>query len=149
MNARARVGALFRWTYPGLGVKRWLFVIFAGVLLLLNGVDRYFVAQGLHLGINEIVDGFVDDYFAPANLWWIFSVLGIACVVVGVRQWFRAIARASAAGGELECTVVMEPSWPVFIACSMSSASPERTSQMRIRSGRRRSAFLTRSSATT
>ena len=53
----------------------------------------------------------------------------------------RSGARASA--GELAWTVVSDPSWPVFIACSMSSASPPRTSPTTIRSGRIRSAFRT------
>ena len=53
--------------------------------------------------------------------------------------------RDSASRGVLAWTVVIEPSWPVFIAWSMSKASPARTSPMMIRSGRMRSAFLTRS----
>ena len=38
--------------------------------------------------------------------------------------------------------VVIEPSWPVFIACSMSSDSPDRHSPTTIRSGRMRRAIL-------
>ena len=47
--------------------------------------------------------------------------------------------------GEFACTVVSEPSWPVFIACSMSSASPPRHSPTMMRSGRMRRQFFTRS----
>ena len=53
--------------------------------------------------------------------------------------------RASASRGELAWTVDSEPSWPVFIAWSMSSASAPRTSPTMIRSGRMRSALRTRS----
>ena len=49
----------------------------------------------------------------------------------------------SASRALLACTVVIEPSWPVFMACSMSSASPPRTSPMMTRSGRMRRLFLT------
>ena len=45
----------------------------------------------------------------------------------------------------LACTVVIEPSWPVFMAWSMSSASAARHSPTMMRSGRMRRAFLTRS----
>ena len=38
--------------------------------------------------------------------------------------------------------VVKLPSWPVFIACSMSSASSPRTSPTMMRSGRMRSALI-------
>ena len=47
--------------------------------------------------------------------------------------------------GPLEWTVQMEPSWPVFIACSMSSAAASRTSPTTMRSGRMRSELRTRS----
>ena len=53
--------------------------------------------------------------------------------------------RLSASRGVLACTVVSEPSWPVFIACSMSSASAPRTSPTMMRSGRMRRLLRTRS----
>ena len=53
--------------------------------------------------------------------------------------------RLSASSGPLACTVVSDPSWPVVIACSMSSASPPRTSPTTSRSGRMRSALRTSS----
>jgi len=53
-------------------------------------------------------------------------------------------SRPSASRGVLACNVVRDPSWPVFIACSMSSASPPRHSPTIMRSGRMRRAFITR-----
>ena len=53
--------------------------------------------------------------------------------------------RLMASREELACTVVIEPSWPVFMAWSMSSASAARHSPTMMRSGRMRRAFLTRS----
>ncbi len=47
--------------------------------------------------------------------------------------------------GVLAWPVDIEPSWPVFIAWSMSSASPERTSPTMIRSGRMRRELRTSS----
>ena len=54
-------------------------------------------------------------------------------------------SRDSESRGLLAWTVVIEPSWPVFMACSMSSAAPSRTSPTTMRSGLMRRAFLTRS----
>ena len=54
-------------------------------------------------------------------------------------------SRLMASFGLLAWTVVMLPSWPVFIAWSMSSVSPARHSPTTIRSGRIRKAFTTRS----
>ena len=57
--------------------------------------------------------------------------------------------REMASRAVLACTVVIDPSCPVFIADSMSSTSPPRHSPMTMRSGRIRSAFFTRSRART
>lgn len=94
-----RVPPLLRWAYPGLGIKRWLVVAIAGILLLVNGVDRYLVAVGVNFHANELVDGFVADYFSPGYLAWIFIVIGLVLIFVGIRQWLLAIVRASAMGG--------------------------------------------------
>ena len=89
-----------RWAYPGLGVKRWLAVVIVGILLLVNGVDRYLVAEGAGVNANEWVDSFVSDYFSPSYLAWIFVVIGIALIFFGIRQWLIAILRASTTGGK-------------------------------------------------
>ena len=57
--------------------------------------------------------------------------------------------RLMASRVSLAWMVVMLPSWPVFIAWSMSSVSGPRHSPTMIRSGRIRSAFLTRSRVVT
>ncbi len=95
----SRVPPVLRWAYPGLGVKRWLIVAIAGILLLVNGIDRYLVAIGLDLHANELVDSFVTDYFPPGYLAWIFIIIGVALIFLGIRQWLLAILRASAMGG--------------------------------------------------
>lgn len=94
-----RIPLMLRWAYPGLGIKRWLIVAIAGILLLVNGIDRYLVAIGFDLHANELVDSFVTDYFPPGYLAWIFIIVGVAFIFLGIRQWLRAILRASAMGG--------------------------------------------------
>ena len=54
-------------------------------------------------------------------------------------------SRDSMSRGLLAWPVDIEPSWPVFMAWSMSSASPERHSPTMIRSGRMRRALRTSS----
>ena len=58
-------------------------------------------------------------------------------------------SRPSASRVSLAWMVVRLPSWPVFIAWSMSSASAPRHSPMMIRSGRMRRALRTRSRVVT
>ncbi|MDQ2681138.1 MAG: YvcK family protein [Candidatus Eremiobacteraeota bacterium] len=92
------VGAL-RWFYPGLGVKRWLVVAIIGLLLLVNGISRWLVAEGLHFNINELLDSSVVDFFSPAYLSWIFGLLGLGLIYFGIARWLAAILRASKLGG--------------------------------------------------
>ncbi|MDQ2872380.1 MAG: YvcK family protein [Candidatus Eremiobacteraeota bacterium] len=101
MNApRKRLMPILRWFYPGLGVKRWLLVAIIGLLLLVNAINRYLVANGAHFHANELFDGFVADYFSPAYLSWIFGIIGLVLIFFGIRQWLSAIIRASATGGQ-------------------------------------------------
>lgn len=93
-----RVIAPLQWLLPGLGIKRWLLLALLGVVLLVNAVDRWFVAEGMGLHVNEIIDGIVDDYFSPAYLTWIFGILGILGIVFGIRMWLRALVRAASQG---------------------------------------------------
>ena len=58
-------------------------------------------------------------------------------------------SRDSRSRGEFACAVDNEPSWPVFMAWSMSNASPPRTSPTMIRSGRIRRALRTRARTVT
>ncbi len=96
---RDRSLRLFGWLYPGIGVKRWLVVAIIGALLLVNGISRWLVAEGMHLNINEWLDDFVDDLFPPSYLSWIFIFLGVVLIVFGIRQWMRSLLRASTVGG--------------------------------------------------
>ena len=64
-------------------------------------------------------------------------------VQAAIRIMFSIRARASR--GVLAWTVLIEPSWPVFMACIMSKASEPRTSPTMMRSGRIRRELRTRS----
>ena len=94
MNER-RVTDPLKWLLPGLGIKRWLLLSIAGIVLLVDAIDRWFVAEGLGLHINELLDGFVDDYFSPAYLTWIFALVGVVFIVLGIRMWLRSLVRAA------------------------------------------------------
>lgn len=93
-----RVVRPLRWLLPGLGVKRWLVLVIVGLALLVDGLYRWIVADGGGLFINESIDSFVNDYFAPSYLTDIFITLGIAAIVYGFIRWTGAVARAARAG---------------------------------------------------
>jgi uncharacterized cofD-like protein len=86
-----------RWFYPGLGVKRWLLLAILGCALVVNGVTRWFVAEGAHMPINEMVDGVMADFNVPLpSLPYVFAIVGGIFIFFGIRQWMRAIVVAVA-----------------------------------------------------
>lgn len=97
---RRRMIAPLRWLLPGIGVKRWLLLALIGFVILLNGVDRWFVAEGMTLPLNEFVDNAVDDYFSPSYLTYIFVAVGATLIVIGARQWLHSLVVAASGGGE-------------------------------------------------
>lgn len=95
---RDRPLRLIKWFYPGLGVKRWLVVCIIGALLLVNGLNRWLIAEGLHFHFNEVLDNIVDDFFPPSYLSWVFIIAGVLLIVYGIRRWFISIISASNRG---------------------------------------------------
>jgi uncharacterized cofD-like protein len=95
---RERFTGWIQWLVPGAGVKRWIVLAALGVVVLLDAVTRWFIAEGTGIHINEILDDVVDDYFSPVYLTWILAVIGIALVAVGIRMWSRAVVRLSKSG---------------------------------------------------
>ena len=85
---------LMRWLLPGLGVKRWLAVAAFGALLIVNGVSRWLTDEGAHVGINELVDWVVGDFFSPAYLSYAFVAVGAVLVALGSWRWLNSIVSA-------------------------------------------------------
>ncbi len=81
------------WFLPGLGVKRWLLLAAFGVVLLVDAVTRWFIAEGTGVHVNEILDDIVDDYFPPAYLTWILGIGGLVALVAGTWMLLRSVVR--------------------------------------------------------
>jgi uncharacterized cofD-like protein len=93
-----RVITPLKWLLPGLGIKRWLVLVVFGVMLLLDGVYRWVVAEGGGMHVNEVIDAFVDDFFSPAYLTYVFIIAGVFAIVFGIVMWSRSMVRAGRAG---------------------------------------------------
>lgn len=88
---------------PGVGVKRWGILVLLGIVALLDGLDRYAVARGMHLNVNEFIDAVVADYLPPSYLTYTFIGLGLLLILVGGSLWMRAlvhIGRTRGRGGD-------------------------------------------------
>jgi uncharacterized cofD-like protein len=83
-----------RWFLPGLGVKRWLFVAVLGAVMFVNGASRWLTDEGAHVGVNEVVDWMVGDFFPPAYLSYVFLVIGLILVSLGIWRWLNSIVTA-------------------------------------------------------
>ncbi len=83
-----------RWFLPGLGVKRWLLVAALGAVLFVNGVSRWLTDEGAHIGINELVDWMIGDFFPPADLSYVFITVGVVLIALGIWRWLNSIVTA-------------------------------------------------------
>ena len=83
-----------RWFLPGLGVKRWLVVAVLGAVLFVNGASRWLTDEGAHVGVNELVDWMVGDFFPPAYLSYVFLLVGVMLVALGIWRWLNSIVTA-------------------------------------------------------
>jgi uncharacterized cofD-like protein len=90
---RKRFADSLHWLLPGLGIKRWLLLAVFGIVLLLDAITRWFIAEGSGIHVNEILDDIVDDYFPPAYLTWILGLAGLALLVLGLWMWLRSVVR--------------------------------------------------------
>ncbi|MCI0584476.1 MAG: YvcK family protein [Chloroflexi bacterium] len=86
---------LRRWLAPGIGVKRWLVVVFLGLLLLALGVAHVIrqVSQDLRPGgLAEVVIDAVTLQFLPYALrGFIVGAVGVGVVLLGVARVVRAV----------------------------------------------------------
>jgi uncharacterized cofD-like protein len=95
---RERFERSLHWLVPGLGVKRWLLLAVFGILLLLDAVTRWFIAEGTGIHINEVLDDIVDDYFSPAYLTWVLGVGGLVALIAGTWIGMRTVVRIARGG---------------------------------------------------
>jgi uncharacterized cofD-like protein len=90
---RERLARSLQWLLPGAGVKRWILLALFGIVLLLDAISRWLIAQGAGIHVNEMLDDIVDDYFSPAYLTGILGALGVAFLAFGISMWQRAVVR--------------------------------------------------------
>jgi uncharacterized cofD-like protein len=86
---------LRRWLAPGIGVKRWLLVVFSGLLLLALGVAHLIrqVSQDLRPGglTGVLIDAVTLQFLPYALRGLIVGSIGVALVLLGVVRVVRAV----------------------------------------------------------
>jgi len=95
-DGRVALTRMSRWLLPGMQVKRWLFVAILGVFLFLDGFGRVLNSHDFNFHVNETIDRIVvqDAQLEASTLQWIFMIVGVILVYLGLRQWMRSIVYA-------------------------------------------------------
>ncbi|HET9342227.1 MAG TPA: gluconeogenesis factor YvcK family protein [Candidatus Eremiobacteraceae bacterium] len=95
-DGRAALTRMSRWLLPGMQVKRWLFVAVLGVFMFLDGFGRVLNSHDFNFHVNETIDRIVvqDAQLEPSTLQWIFMIVGVILIYLGLRQWMRSIVYA-------------------------------------------------------
>jgi uncharacterized cofD-like protein len=92
---------LLKWLYPGLHVKRWLFLTFAGLLLILVGT--VLLAGSLLPVTRTELLARAGEIIGPLAGWpWVllFPIAGTIALVVGLHRAFRSVVAVLAPAGE-------------------------------------------------
>ena len=86
---------LRRWLTPELGIKRWLLVIFAGLLVLAMGVAhviRQMTRDVQPTGFTQVLIDFVTLQFLPYPLRGLLAgLVGVTLVVIGAVRLIRVL----------------------------------------------------------
>ncbi len=77
-GVRDKVESIFKWLYPGIGIKRWVFVIVLGVVLVILGAS--------YLGTEE--------YWLPQVFDLIVVVSGVVILALGIQNMLHSFIAA-------------------------------------------------------
>ncbi|MDS1030626.1 YvcK family protein [Bacillota bacterium LX-D] len=83
----------FKWLYPGLKVKRWLFLAFCGLLLLIAGLSVLDDAALLGVLLKAVVKVTYSYWGSPFS-WWtglLLMSLGVIFVVLGFKNVINSL----------------------------------------------------------
>jgi uncharacterized cofD-like protein len=82
---------LRRWLTPGIGVKRWLLVMFAGLLVLALGV-AHFIRQIQPTGATQTLIDLITLQFLPYSLRGLLAgMVGVTLVMIGAIRLIRVL----------------------------------------------------------
>lgn len=89
----AQLVRFLRWLSPGMRLKRWLLLAFAGTFLFLDGFGRILNAHNYNFHVNETIDRLLGKLSPPA-MEWLLMAFGLGLIYYGIRQWMRSIVSA-------------------------------------------------------
>lgn len=105
-----RILRFFKWFYPGMGVKRWLFLAASGLMLFTVGIVLYVRFRWAYWVEAHLVRPF-NDWSGNMVPFWAFHILfmvaGLVLMVVGIQRWFATLYDAVTPYGSRRLVDVM------------------------------------------
>ncbi len=100
MRFRPKFGSSLKWLIPGMGVKRWLLLLFAGITIVSLGAG-YLLADLYRTWSFPSVVYYLTLQFIP-RAWrgLLFGVVGVGAIVVAVLQLNRSLLSAFRSPGQ-------------------------------------------------
>lgn len=100
MRFRPKFGSSFKWLIPGMGVKRWLLLLFFGITVVSLGVG-YILVEIYRTWTFPAVVYYLTLQFIPRSLrGLLFGVVGVTAIVVAVLQLNRSLLSAFISPGQ-------------------------------------------------
>jgi hypothetical protein len=99
MRFRPRFGSALKWLIPGMGVKRWLLLLFVGITIVSLGVG-YVLVDVYRTWTFPSVFYYLTLQFIP-RIWrgLLFGVAGVSAIVIAILQLNRSLLSAFRAPG--------------------------------------------------
>lgn len=100
MRFRPRFGSSFKWLIPGMGVKRWLLLLFVGITVVSLGVG-YVLVDIYRTWTLPAIFYYLTLQFIPRALrGLLFGTVGIAAITIAVLQLNRSLLSAFRSPGQ-------------------------------------------------
>lgn len=97
---RLRYGSALKWLLPGMGIKRWLFLLFLGITILSLGAGYVLVEIYRTFTFPDFVYYLTLQFIPRAARGFLFGVLGTAFVIIAIVQLYRSLLAAFHSPGQ-------------------------------------------------
>lgn len=100
MRFNPRFGSSLKWLIPGMGVKRWLLLLFAGITIVSLGVGYLLVDVYRTWTFPSVVYYLTLQFIPRAWRGFLFGVAGILAITIAVLQLNRSLLSAFLSPGQ-------------------------------------------------
>ena len=100
MRFRPRFGSALKWLIPGMGVKRWLLLLFGGITIVSLGVGYLLVDVYRTWTFPSVVYYLTLQFIPRAWRGLLFGVAGVAAITIAVLQLNRSLLSAFRSPGQ-------------------------------------------------